>query len=373
MQGRRLESVLDLLCSRVSYSLPSVSVLPSTDSIKIGAETPVFMVFHVTPTYEELFDLRQLLSVLKTIGESPSWVDADIEVESETVINGTISLEGSENTVIVETLCSKSQYLRKSNLGWVESILSSKREIQPISEVNYNLAGGFVQPRKSLKVVHFSLESKNLPEVTGTLSVAETVRRKLMGISRKLYNGDLTKVSLMFSGKNRDGSPSTNHQHAFFLPFSTNKKNTINELIVTTTIEFTEHDIEALRRLTSLPPDITISLKNLSTTPILNSKVWVSATPFVSMRHHRKSRGDWKEWMKNELLKEILHRELQPPLMIEMINRKKSKFATTRKNMDSRNLAFFKLTYSQNVSGPFSLGSLAHFGIGLFLPEEDNL
>lgn len=371
MQGRRLESVLDLLCSRVAYSLPEASVMQTTGCIKVGVDAPIFMIFDVTATYEEIFDLRQLLSVLKTIGDSPSWLDADVEVESATSINCTIALEESKNTVTVETLCSKIEYFKKKKtMSWVGGILSPLKEIQAINKVQYSLAAGFIQVTEPPVAARFTLESENLPDVSDTLHIAEKIRRKLMGISRKLHNGDPTLVSRMFSGKNHDGSPARNHQHAYFLPFSSNSDRKVNELVITSRSRFTEHDTEAMKRLTELPADIAISLKSLSVEPINEAKVWVSATPFVSARHHRKSRGSWKEWMKGELLREIQHRELHPPAMIEFIRGSNYSFKTTRKGVNSQNQAFFRLTYEESMPGPFSLGSLAHFGIGLFLPAE---
>lgn len=376
MQGRRLEAVLYLLCSKVSYSLPQASVMQTTGYIKVGVEAPAFMIFDVIPTYEELFDLRQLLGVLKTIGDSPSWVDADIEVETATVINCKIASGESKNTTIVETLCSRKEFFsekKKEYIGWVEAILSPVKELQAVKKVQYNLADGFVQTAELPCSAHFILESKNLPDIGDTLCVAEKVRRKLMGISRKLHSGDPTLVSRMFSGKNHDGSPAKNHQHGYFLPFSSSDDGKVNELVITTGRRFSEHDVEALKRLTELPGDIAILLKSFSIESLNEGKVWISATPFVSARHHRKSRGSWKEWMQEELLRETQHRELQQPAMIEFIKNNKYSFKTIRKGVDLQNQAFFRLTYEKEVPGPFSLGGLAHFGIGLFLPQKDEV
>ncbi len=376
MQGVRLEAVLDLLCSKVSYSLPRASVIQTTGYIKVEAEAPAFMIFNVSPTYEELFDLRQLLSVLKIIGDSPSWVDADIEVETATVINCKVASGQSKNTTIVETLCPKKEFFsekRNGVIGWIEAILSSEKELQAAKKVKYSLASGFVQAPELPFAAHFVLESKKLPDISDTLCVAEKARRKLMGISRKLHDGDPALVSRMFSGKNHDGSPAKNHQHAYFLPFSSNDDGKVNELVITAGSRFSEHDIEVLKRLTELPSDIAISLRSLAVEPLNEAKVWVSATPFVSARHHRRSRGSWKEWMKEELLRDIQHRELLEPAMIEFLKNSKYSFKTTRKGVNLQNQAFFRLTYERKVPGPFSLGSLAHFGIGLFLPRKDEV
>jgi CRISPR-associated protein Csb2 len=376
MQGKRLEAVLDLLCSKVSYSLPQASVMQTTGNIKVGVFTPTFMVFDAVPTYEELFDLRQLLSVLKTIGNSPSWVDADIEVEPATVINCKIASDGAKNTTVVETLCPKEDFFpnnRNGYMGWVEAILSPVKEMQAVKKVEYSLANGFVQATELPFAALFVLESNTLPDISNTLLVAEKARRKLMGISRKLHNGDPTLVSRMFSGKNHDGSPAKSHQHAYFLPFSSRGDKKLNELLVVSRVRLTEHDVAVMKRLTGLPPDITISLKCLSADPLMEAKVWDSATPFVSSRHHRNSRGSWKEWMKEELLREIQYREMQLPDMIELLENSNKSFITTRKGVHSKNQAFFRLTYKEGMSGPFSLGSLAHFGIGLFLPRRNKV
>ncbi len=379
MQGRRLEAVIDLLCSKVSYSLPQTSVMQTTGYIKVGVEAPAFMIFDVVPTYEELFDLRQLLSVLKTIGDSPSWVDADTEVETATVVNCKIASGKSKNTTVVETLYSKKEFFaerQNSYIGWVEAILSPVKELQAVKKVQYSLANGFLQAPELPFAAHFLLESKILPDISKTLLVAEKTRRKLMGISRKLHNGDPTLVSRMFSGKNYDGSPAKNHQHAYFLPFSSNNDGKVNELVITARRKFTEHDVEAMKRLIELPADIAISLKSLSVEPLNEAKVWVSATPFVSARHHRKSRGSWEDWMKDELRRELKNHNIQMPEKIESIrtcsNRRISEFITTRKGTSLPNQSAYKLYFRNQQPGPFSLGTLSHFGIGLFLSEEEN-
>ena len=75
--------------------------------------------------------------------------------------------------------------------------------------------------------------------------------------------------------------------------------------------------------------------------------------------------------MKEELIKDIQYRELQEPATIEFLKKSESLFKTTRKGVKFPNQTFFKLTYEESVPGPFSLGCLAHFGIGLFLPGKN--
>ncbi|GEM_PF-4294251 len=391
MQGRRLESVLDLLSSKLSYALPAVTEVGSTGIIKVAADEPVFMIFEVRPSREQLFDLKQLLAVVKTFGSDPVWIDADITVASTICSNCRVTVEGTES-VLVETLCSADDYKYRKKLfppgvSWIEAVLSDESYLSRMGylqspamiKTQYHIAEGLVVRKHSqISTVSYSLHSDSLPDVTDTLTVAGAVRRKLMGISRFLNNGDPAKVSRVFSAKNRNGSPATDHAHAYYLPFARKIDSCLNEMIVYSKSTFSVHDLRVLQRLTSIPvkdkPDISFSIKSLGEKLPFSSKTWISTTPFVTNRHHRRSRGSWQEWMKAELLREIEVHGIQCPEGIDIMHtcsgREVNYFEVRRKNAETKNITAFRLIFNQEQEGPFSLGALAHFGVGMFLPES---
>lgn len=383
MQGRRLEAVLSLLSAELSYALPAATRVGSTGFVKVSSDEPAFMVFCVTPTREQLFDLKQLLAVVKTIGNNPVWTDADVTVSSTICINCRRS--DATGSVPVETLRSAGDYLKvrelfAPDLNWIEAILSRNTDQSPAMAVTtYKIAGGFFTEQNSpISVVHYSLQCDNLTDITDTLSVAEAVRRKLMGISRNLNGGDPQKVSKAFSSKNEDGTTLQNHTHAYYLPFTLNNGGMLDELIVYTKSVFSEHDISVLKRLTSIRregnSDMKFSIEYTGDKLPFRSKTWISATPFATARHHRKSRGEWKNWMVSELTREISNQDMVNPSKVVQIkkcsDRRLREFNTARKDEESHNLSAFSLCFEEEQHGPFAIGSLAHFGIGLFLPDD---
>jgi CRISPR-associated protein Csb2 len=391
MQGRRLESVLNLLSAKLSYALPVVTEIGTTGFVKVAADDPVFMIFEVEPSREQLFDLKQLLAVVKTFGSDPVWIDADITVTSNACTNCREAADETES-VTVETLCSAEDYryrrkLFPSEISWTEAVLSDKSYLSRMGylqspamiRIQYHIAEGLVvKGRSQVNTVHYTLHSDSLPDVTDTLTIAGAVRRKLMGISRLLNNGDPEKVSQTFSAKNRDGSPAADHAHAYYLPFEQKNSGRLNKMIVYTKSSFSSHDQKVLHRLTSIPvkgkPDTRFSIESIGKELPFSSKIWISVTPFVTNRHHRRSRGSWQEWMKAELLREVEVHGIQYPEGIDIMRtcsgREVNYFETRRKNAETKNTAAFRLIFSQEQEGPFSLGALAHFGVGMFLPES---
>jgi len=391
MQGRRLESVLNLLSAKLSYALPVVAEADTTGFVKVAADDPVFMVFEVKPSREELFDLKQLLSVVKTFGSDPVWIDADIIITSNICINCRESDSGAE-AVSVEALCSAEDYKQRRKLlhlgiNWAEAVLSDRSYLSrmgfpqspAIVKIQYHIAEGLVIRKQSqISTVSYSLHSESLPDVVDTLTVAGAVRRKLMGISRFLNDGDPNRVSCTFSARNRNGSLTQNHIHAYYLPFKLKSSGRLNRMIVYTKASFSSHDQKVLQRLTSIPvkgrPDVSFSIESLGNKLPSSSKTWVSATPFVTNRHHRRSRGSWQEWMKTELLREMEIHGIQYPASIDIMRtcsgREVNDFNTRRKNTRTSNTAAFRLLFEQEQKGPFSLGALAHFGVGMFVPES---
>jgi CRISPR-associated protein Csb2 len=223
----------------------------------------------------------------------------------------------------------------------------------------------------------FRVVSDNPPPVTEALSIAETARKKLMGISRALLN-EGNRVSPTFSGKNTDGSPMEGHLHAFIISYSSSSGKYIDTLVIRSDNGFGTHEVSCILHLNTLliPSlgEVEFELEALLSEPPAVSKIWVSATPFITARHHRTSRGEWRSWMENEMQNELRLHGMDTPERVTAINscsaRNLSDFKRTRKNGIMNNFAAFRLEFSKPQKGPFSIGALCHFGLGTFIPEE---
>ena len=232
-------------------------------------------------------------------------------------------------------------------------------------------------------VAKYALHSAVLPRITDTVPFAERIRSHLMGIHRKVSGGEPEAVSPVFSGKAPDGGPAKGHEHVFLLPLDEDGDGRIEHLMVKSSIAFEASELDALDRLRSVwqpkgRPDVRIALVSLSAAVSgYSSRRWTSTTPFVTGRHHRKGRGEYLEWLSGEIRRECGFHGLPEPVSVEWIDRTQGiahnlrwmEFVRSRKGRTPSRGHGCVLTFDEEVRGPFTLGALCHFGLGMFMPE----
>ncbi len=105
---------------------------------------------------------------------------------------------------------------------------------------------------------------------------------------------------------------------------------------------------------------------------------FISTTPFIPTRHYRKGRGDFKEWLKKQIILELNYINLPDPESIELIKYNNLSghifywldFTRSRKN-DKPEIGYgFKLKFKDEIDMPFSLGYASHFGLGQFIGDK---
>ena len=159
----------------------------------------------------------------------------------------------------------------------------------------------------------------------------------------------------------------------------------IDHLLLKAARPFEPTELEALDRLHAIwqpdgKPDIDLVLVSLAKSfKSTNAKHWTSATPFVLKRHHRKGRGTYQEWLVKEIERECTIHGFPSPERIELIDHtirgghqlRWMEFVRSRKGSRPLQAHGCRLTFKGEVDGPFALGALCHFGLGLFVPELD--
>ena len=436
----RLQAVLQAISSPPSFWLPPARASHIRCFLSSNAKDPtarqkvfdafvaldrnvtVRCVFPVNPDSQVVSDLRDVGAELSFLGRSESWVRIDvttgepfpavnctpIDRESPTPANGEI--------VRVACLRDRAGYDELSErpprpgvratrgkpapaCSWIEAICLDTGDL---------LKGGwnhhpamqwvdYIRPPRALQdlphqrrrritseftVARYAISAAVLPRITNTLPVAEQVRVRLMGIHRRIQEGDPTRVSPLFSGKAPDSSPLQGHRHCSFWPLDEDGDGRIDHIIVRSPEPFDDSELLALDRLrklwqTSGRPDADLVLTALHTQdPISASKKWGSVTPFVTTRHHRRGRGAYIDWIETELRRECSFHGMPEPVAIEHIpstvhtghGLRWMEFIRSRRGNRPLQGHGLLLTFDQPVSGPFALGSLSHFGLGLFLP-----
>jgi len=364
-------------------------------------------------------DLGELLTLLNFLGRSESWVVARLLPGVDSMDWNCIPEEGQSpgaNREIVPVACpvprdeyrprrvkSPSRGQEVSEEGWLEALAWTTEDLHRtklsappgLRSVPYLRSSRcFEVARVSRREIRqpavngvlYAMHSDILPSVTSTLEVAERVRRKLMGIHRRAAGGS-SRVSPIFSGKDMSGRPATGHLHAYFLPTDEDRDGRLDHLLVISRTALDSTERLALDRLESIwqpqgRPDIRLVPVRWGDPARLlpPARQWVSATPFVPPRHYRKGRGEFSEWILQELRREAVHHGLPPPsratprpgLVVRGRSFRWIDFRRNRKG-DTPDLGYgFDLEFQEPIQGPVALGYGAHFGLGLFLPRKND-
>ncbi len=265
-------------------------------------------------------------------------------------------------------------------------------------------------------IARYALDGPVLPLVQATLPLAESMRSALMSRYRKCkeierYGGLHTPNaerfrSQVFSGKDDRGEPLRDeHAHAFFLPTDEDGDGRLDHVTVHAPGGFPRDEVRAIDTLRwLLCGDLQLSLLLVGLgqateyphTRILGSSaVWISATPFLVTRH-MKRRGQKRDPVeffqspegRDEFVKQVLREELErrgllqagleiepleqvgshPPLRPLQFRLERRKPGDTSSN---RPHGLFRLRFPQPVSGPIALGHSCHFGLGLFVSDNE--
>jgi CRISPR-associated protein Csb2 len=253
--------------------------------------------------------------------------------------------------------------------------------------------------QKATTVARFALDSKVLPAITQSLSLAERIHQALLS---RFKDSPPPPVLL---GRDSSGQPLTGHAHAHIFCEPRSKENTIAHVTIYASGGF---DADAQRALRSLGRiwghgghDIELVFIDLGwpetfsdSTLFKPAKVWESLTPFVSTRHPKTYRDGrpkmspegWQIDSPEHEIRRLLSQHpstdvgaIELPTKIESlssptINGRPFRWHdfNTQRHQGGGACAYqpargFRLTFAKEVSGPIALGYAAHFGLGLFV------
>lgn len=430
-QPSEVMPILDLFSKKAVFSLPdgvaahTRSFLSSNKKdrekkqlvfdafVCTGSDASLLIGFDGSLPPDAMNKLRWILAELNYFGRSESWV-AVCASSREAAKWNCVPADGGIVGRMERVACLRTQIdynalasdfvqqpgkKKKNQLIWLDAICMSSEDLlregwsdPPALEwANYSVPA-FKDPKVKTVIskhvfshARYALSSAVLPRVEETVSFAERVRLKLMGIHRRRQNGDPSLVSPVFSGKGIDGNPMQGHQHAFFLPLDEDRDGWLDHILIASKNPFSQSELAALDRLRSVwqpdgKPDVDLVLISLSSEPpVTGAKIWVSATPFVTARHYRKGRGSYAEWLENEIGRECAYHGLPRPSGIDWIPNTLAsssirwfQFRRSRKEDPPLRGYGCVLTFEEPVNGPFALGSYCHFGLGLFVANPEH-
>jgi CRISPR-associated protein Csb2 len=362
-------------------------------------------------------DLHELLALINYFGRSESWVVAkvctsDINVDWNCVPSDENAPVGSVDIIRVACPIGKESFnqqrgslaarstkkntdpsedwltaLAYSTFELFQNRLSDPPAMEQIAYLRqkdcFEIKPAVSQNRSDYQtdVVLFALDSKVLPLVTDTIEISERVRRKLMGIHRRIV-GDPQLVSSKFSGKDANGRPAKGHRHCYILPMDQDRDGRLDHMLVACKEPFTAEEQLTLDRLESIwqpngKPDVKcIPIQWGSYGELFEPTTqMVSVTPFVPPRYYRHGRGPWTEWLFEQLRLEAANHGLPLPSEIKLsygLTTRQRKFRwiefrRSRKGDPVRPGYGFVLEFTKPIVGPFALGYGAHFGLGQFV------
>lgn len=388
--------------------------------VVLKKQEQVLMFFDCQVPEQTRSDLNKLLSEMNYLGRSESWVKAEIINDQGSISPNCFPVSVSETQnkgelVRVACLQSRTEYDALSEhpvvkrgkgkkavvekLSFIEALSMSTKDLlnegwsspPALKMVDYFRPVKALDPQvyrrpqalsTRFTLAEYSLHSTVLPRVIDTVPFAEKIRSHLMGIHRKISGGDPMAVSPLFSGKGTSGNPAEGHKHSYILPLDKDGDGRLDHCIIKTSQPFDASELNAMDRLRSVwqsngRPDVELVLVSLlaNTAPQTSTR-WVSATPFVISRHYRKGRGEYLEWLAQEVKKECNFHNLPTPSSIEWIDRttvsghqyRWLEFTRSRKEQKPMRGHGCILEFDKPISGPFAIGALAHFGLGLFMP-----
>ena len=229
--------------------------------------------------------------------------------------------------------------------------------------------------------VRLALTGASLPALDDAVLVGHVLRQACL----QRYGGPPEDVSSVLAGKSRDGQAVAGlHGHAHFLPVSTSgNPKLLDTVIVWAPNGLPERELHAIlgvRRLYSshyagelrdglLGVEAVGEVADVAPELCGPASQWRSVTPFAPTRH---GRGEPMGLLADNLRRELSYRNLPDVDEIEHLPGPWLQFRRHRPNSERRvqaRRAFgVRLTFGKPVTGPFVLGQLSHFGLGLFMP-----
>ncbi|MGE5647962.1 MAG: type I-U CRISPR-associated protein Csb2 [Acidobacteriota bacterium] len=357
--------------------------------VALAPTAACYLEWKVNLTPEQRRTLDELLGALNYLGRSESWVEAAV---SDRLPEGLTSCEPAHATgisgelVYISCPVAPEQYQGKRQwfdaLTYSTSEMLKERRSEPpaMRNVPYVRESGAVEtwlspkPRRNgmkISAVALSLSGKVLPLATETVRVAERVRAALM---KRIGTG----ISPLFHGKDAMGRPLQGHKHLFILPQADPSGRIRRVLLFARGGEFDERELQAilgfrvLPRLGDYPCRVMTTWAGSSESDAFRREVKtvVSTTPFVSVRHWRKGRGELADFLIEEVRRECRNHGLPQPFGVTFAKLaapfQPIQFRRNRKDDPPRPGYAFRVEFAEPVRAPFSLGYGCHFGLGQF-------
>ena len=233
--------------------------------------------------------------------------------------------------------------------------------------------------------VRYAIYGKPLTRIEDTLKFAEWLRFAVLCKARSLLGKD--NVPALLSGHGL--SEGKCHQHAFFIP-EADKNSRIAHAVIHIPEGFDMATRKVLENINKVwnrdGQEWRLIMEYMgekagfaSAVPLLSqSREWKSATPYLHPWHCKKNfsvaEQIRREWRERGHVSEII--DIEPFQTIKTQDGKELSPIDFHRFRSKRGLvqpdkqgSFWRLRFSEPITGPLQLGFACHFGLGQFIPE----
>jgi CRISPR-associated protein Csb2 len=370
---------------------------------------------HVALEPEWVEIARTLFSSMSYLGRSESWVEARVLDDREVVWNCTPLAPGPvpqrKEVVPVAGVVTPAEFAQSPfeipskgktkarRLGWLEALTWGSAEaiahrmnrppaLAPLFYLrDRDALSARPQPisrrlARPIEVARLAVDGRVRAPITDAIRIGEHVRRRLMGALRAVLGHDT--LTTRFTGKTADGSPARDHRHISILSLDEDLDGYVDTVLVVSPEPLSLEEQQAIDRLRPVPrrnghPLVLTPVRYGSRDELLGrTRTVVSHTPFAPTQHWRFKRdGDESAWLLKQVILECERYRLPQPRNVERVpppafKQRRARWLDFRRARrdDSPQPAYgLRLTFTEEVLAPFSIGYGSHFGLGCFLPE----
>ena len=336
--------------------------------------------------------LGEIAAALSYLGRSESICRAELVNRVEYPTPQLWKPAGPQDHVNTEVLCPQQPFKLSDLLQSPDTVRKNGRIIPPGSHLvpytRVDLTQGAPSAtdwRPTYAAVRLAVHPRPRPTIANAVAVGELLRRAAL----KKH----AEPSETLSGKQPSGDRNRGrHEHAHYFSLTPGHRldagAPIDSLVVWAPGRLNGDELAALAqvkwlragRAASGVPDIAVAvaafgeIEEVAPEIVGPASTWRSRTPFVPGRHRQKL--SWNDHLQIEIARELsVYRNLPAPTSVTMLDGDTRRYRRRRLPPKetiggSRRAAFVEIRFSHPVKGPIILGSMSHFGLGLFLPAE---
>ena len=358
----------------------------------IDPQEPIYIQWDVDLAEGPKAALGEIAAALSYLGRSESICKAELVSQIEHLAPELWKPSGSDDRVDTEVLCPQRPLKLSDLLQSPDTVRKNGRIIPPGSHlVPYTRADlprsapSGADWRPTYPAVRLAVHPRPRPTIANAVAVGELLRRAAI----KKHGAP----SETLSGKQPSGDRNRGkHEHAHYLSLTpvhrVDAGAPIDSLVVWAPGRLNGDEFAALAqvkwlragRSASGVPDIAVAvtafgeIEEVAPEIVGPSLTWRSHTPFVPGRHPEKV--SWDDHIQIEITRELsVYRDLPAPTSVVVLDGDTRRYRRRRLPPKdtvggSRRAAFVEIKFKHAITGPIILGSMSHFGLGLFLPAE---